>query len=121
MSIEWIGGRPFLTCPLNGCTWRLSMAEVELTTRVTAWTLDARTMEIIARKQAETTEGILREHAESHDVLDYLRTIQRLKTDLDNAVHQQDYGIRPHVYKNQGDGPPKVWDTADPFAPRRAR
>jgi hypothetical protein len=94
IDIDWGGHRSFLTCPVDGCEWRLSMAEVELRTMVTGFTLDRETMEIVARKQAETTEGVIRQHAESHDVLDYLRTIQRLRTDL----AQQDYGIRPHVY-----------------------
>ena len=96
MSLDWIGTCSYLTCPVDGCDWRLSMAEVELRTAPTSFTVDTRSLEIVARKQAETIEGIIRQHAESHDVLDYLRTVQRLKMDL----AQEGSGIRPHVYEN---------------------
>lgn len=48
----------------------------------------------VANERARKTEQVLREHLESHEVLDFLRTSKRLENDL----YQQHSGIRPHIY-----------------------
>jgi hypothetical protein len=100
-------GRSLLTCPVDGCEWELDHGIMDKPGRyvmpinptpedVTA------SINAAATKRAELVEASVREHAESHDVLDFLRTINRLQQDL----AQQSSGIRPHVYR-----PTRAWDT----------
>jgi hypothetical protein len=51
----------------------------------------------VALRRARETEAVIREHLESHDVLDWVRTVQRLQMEL----AQIDGGIRPHVYRDE--------------------
>lgn len=52
-------------------------------------------------ERARAAEAVLRRHAESHDVLDYLRTIHRLNCELDGRRA----GIRPHMTRPDGPHP----------------
>lgn len=94
-----IGGSRF-TCPVDGCDWQLDPAAetgpVQYVMPVNPTSEDVfAAVQQVADKRAAKTEAAVREHAVSHDVLDFLRTIMRLQQDL----YQQDSGIRPHVYR----------------------
>jgi len=53
-----------------------------------------------ATERAKATEKRLREHFESHDILDWVRTVMNLEQQL----AQYDCGIRPHLYDRQPTG-----------------
>jgi hypothetical protein len=92
--------RTLLECPVDGCEWTMDpdagAGPVQYTVRTDLpWNeaVSAAVAEVALRRAAEV-ERLVREHAESHDVLDYLRTIRRLEQDL----AQQGSGIRPHMH-----------------------
>lgn len=90
-------GVEMFVCPVIGCDWRKTVAEVELAVahvpiRGRGPTLnDAIGEALVAR--AKATDAILREHLESHDVIDFVRTIRDLEQQVYNAGHT---GVRPH-------------------------
>jgi hypothetical protein len=96
-----MGAGAYATCAVDGCGWMADTDEPSATRTVARFTSPADTIDDAisraSRDRAAELEVILREHAESHDVLDYLRTIQRLNADL----AQQGSGIRPHVYPQE--------------------
>lgn len=89
-------------CPVDGCEWALRHDDMPgpgpYRVRTDA-PIDQALNEAInesASANARWVDGKLRAHFESHDVLDWVRTVQRLNQDL----YQQHSGIRPHVYDN---------------------
>lgn len=107
MRSGFIGAGAYATCPVDGCEWLLNTDQSgglrikidDLSPGGINAGISASAME-----RGREIERVLREHLESHDVLDFLRTIRRLSND----IAQQDSGIRPHVYRP---APPKVWET----------
>lgn len=93
-------GTSVILCPLDDCDWMLveppptsmSVAEViEVLGHAdpSACTVDEAVTSAVANKlMAETRhrERVLTEHFESHDLLDFLRTIHALRKLLDGAV-----------------------------------
>lgn len=92
----FIGAGAYHMCPVDGCAWKLSMDQSFGRIAIDDLSPEGITAGISrhAMERARETERVLREHLESHDVLDFLRTIKRLENDL----AQQGSGIRPHVY-----------------------
>jgi hypothetical protein len=90
-------GYEMFTCPVGDCEWRKTVAEVEIATahvpiKGSGPALsDAIHASLVGR--AKATEQILRDHLESHDVIDFLRTIRDLEQQVYNAGHT---GVRPH-------------------------
>ena len=78
-------------CPVDDCRWTLDVFGMELTGALlpglTIGEAIASTVHEIGMQRAQLVEGGLREHLESHAAEDYLRTIQRLKWDLEEARH----------------------------------
>lgn len=86
-------------CPVDGCDWEFDplllpppRIELPADTRL-ADVLDT-AITASAVESARATEKILRDHLETHDVVDFVRTIHRLQQEL----AQFDGGVRPHVY-----------------------
>lgn len=102
MRTGFIGAGAYWTCPVDGCGWKLGMDQPashrryffkDLTPQGVSEGISA-----AATASAKETERVLRDHLESHDVLDFVRTIHRLNNDL----AQVNSGIRPHVYRPEG-------------------
>jgi hypothetical protein len=102
--------RPFravVVCPADICTWETD-ADLDsgqpvrylIDTNCPGDLHDAidRAVDKVATDRALAIEAILRGHFESHDVMDWVRTIQSLEQQL----AQYDCGIRPHM--------PRFWD-----------
>lgn len=87
-------------CPVDGCTWQLDELALPPTRIVVGAVSLDEALTASARVSAQATEAMLREHMDTHDVFDFLRTIQRLNQDL----YQGQSGIRPHVYEAQSEG-----------------
>lgn len=90
-------GYEMFTCPVGDCTWRKTVMEVELAVmnvpiKGSGPTLsDAIGAALVGR--AKATDKILRDHLESHDVIDFLRTIRDFEQQVYNAGYT---GVRPH-------------------------
>ncbi|MFF4600574.1 hypothetical protein [Amycolatopsis sp. NPDC001319] len=91
-------------CPVDGCDWTLSQLDYErnrppLRAKVTLDAAGAPQLDIgqAIVADAKHLDGMLREHLETHDVVDWLKTVQRLNQELS----QFDSGIRPHDYDRQ--------------------
>lgn len=76
--------RELVVCPVDGCDWQLDlpdmpsrMESVREAARVTASLDDAVRKHVLTSAQA--TEEVIREHLETHDVIDFVRTIHRLR------------------------------------------
>lgn len=104
-------------CPVDGCDWTYQMKDLPppvplvfpyplAAAAVCGQAMNAAAAEeqrkmvsaaigASAQKHSALVEGALREHLESHDVQDFVRTIDQLKCDL----YQQHSGIRPHTYR----------------------
>lgn len=98
---------PVCTCFVDGCAWRLSHADVELKIPFSLkWkageTLDQALNEN-SRKWHARVEEMIRGHLETHDVMEWARTVTRLRQDL----AQVDSGVRPHAPRRS------VFDTGD--------
>lgn len=89
-------------CPVDGCAWQLDELSLPPTRIAIGPDLDA-ALTANAKASTQAMEATLREHMETHDVVDFLRTIQRLNQDL----AQGHSGIRPHVYRSQPDEEPQ--------------
>ncbi len=90
-------GTSVILCPLDGCDWKLvepprtamSLADAAEALRhadPTALTIDEMVSSAVANRllaEARGRERLLTEHFESHDLLDFLRTIHTLRTQLD--------------------------------------
>lgn len=84
-------------CPVEGCDWKFKAEPVERERYVIEDPTSKGVADAVAdasRRRAAEIDQELRAHLESHDVLDFVRTIARLKQDL----AQQDSGIRPHIF-----------------------
>lgn len=83
-------------CPVVGCTWTFNSDRLPpMRLMVGAGGLDE-AFAAMTKKNAEATERILREHLESHELLDFVRTIHHLQC----TIAGYESGIRPHVYAN---------------------
>lgn len=81
----FIGAGTYLVCDVDGCDWRLNTDQPG----GARWVFYGPTREDFddavhryTLVHAEEVERTLREHLESHDVVDFMRTIKRLKTEL---------------------------------------
>jgi len=93
------------TCPVDGCDWRLRESDVQFGPERGAGPTLEDAINAVAAGRAKARDAAIRAHLESHDVLDYLRTIRRLEQDLYNAGPT---GVRPHVLPCRS-----VFDTSD--------
>lgn len=91
-------------CPVDGCDWALKHEDMPSSVGWIPTFEDGATLATIneainagVRRNSEAIDGKLRAHFESHDVLDWVRTVQRLNQDL----YQQHGGIRPHIYRDE--------------------
>lgn len=96
----FIGAGTYVLCEVDGCDWRLNTDQQG----EARWVFLGPTREDFddaARRytltHAAKVERLLREHLESHDVVDFMRTIKRLETDL---ARQESAG-RPRVPTNE--------------------
>lgn len=105
MQTGFIGAGAYWTCPVDGCDWKLNQDQSSKAERYEVRDLTPEGINEgiskVANARAKEMEAVLRDHLDSHDVLDFLRTIQRLNQDL----AQFNSGIRPHVYRSQPPGP----------------
>lgn len=126
MKTGFIGAGAYATCPVDDCEWKLNTDQsggfrIQIKTPTPEGINEG--ISVAAMERGKEIERVLREHLESHDVLDFLRTIHRLNNDLT----QVDCGIRPHVYRPGADtsrlldavAPPRVWETGDVFGSER--
>ncbi len=96
----FIGAGVYWTCPVDECEWRLRQAQPTRQRYVFRDLSPEGVNEGItsaAQVSMAESERLIREHCEAHDVLDLLRTIQRLNQEL----AQVDCGIRPHIYRGE--------------------
>lgn len=75
-------GTSIYHCPVDGCGWTHIVPPLD--PRINGNTLAGAfgpgvMAQVAANQRAEKIERALRDHLKSHDVLDYVRTIQRLK------------------------------------------
>lgn len=83
-------------CPVDGCDWRLRESDVEFGPQRGAGPTLEDAINAMAAGRAKAIDDHLRAHLESHDVLDFVRTIRRLEQELYNAGPT---GVRPHVQR----------------------
>lgn len=100
-------GRALAPCPVDGCNFDLAAASANaaadpIRIRVGQPLGDA--MDESARENAAAREAALRTHLETHDVMDWMRTVRRLEQELYNAGPT---GVRPHAPRRS------VFDTSD--------
>jgi hypothetical protein len=76
-------------CPLDGCGWTLDLATVPPSTGMSVMPVGASpedqlsvALKDAAVNLAKAVEAALRAHFDTHDVVDFLRTIQRLRDEL---------------------------------------
>lgn len=83
-------------CPVDGCPWTSAPRNVDAVVEVQLLPLslegplhqyprtlvDAAVRDVLF-KEVEEVEREVRDHLESHDVVDFVRTIQRLREDLE--------------------------------------
>lgn len=87
-------------CPVDGCDWELQPESLPAARVLVGGATLEEALAASASASAKTMEAVLRDHLAVHDVLDFLRTIQRLNQHL----AQFDSGIRPHVYREEWTG-----------------
>jgi hypothetical protein len=97
--------RPFravVQCPVDTCTWETDAdpcagqpVKYVIDTNGPGDLSDAvsRAVDKVAIERASVLEATLRQHFESHDVLDWIRTIRT----LEQLLAQHDCGVRPHM------------------------
>lgn len=112
-------GASVILCPVEGCDWKLvepphtnlSLADVaKVLSRAdpTALTIDEIVSSAVGNHllaEARSSEQVLTEHFQSHGLLDYLRTINTLRSQLGSAVTEYGqvtadggYDVRnPHI------------------------
>lgn len=80
---------PVYECPADGCDWQLSQLDYERNRPPfrAKLTIDADgvpqlDMTAIVEANAKHVDRMLREHLETHDVFDWVKTVQRLNQDL---------------------------------------
>ncbi len=99
-----INGRILVLCPVDGCDHDLA-ADIEATPNAPLHVRsDLPFSEAIteatnqaSRENGKAHEAKLREHLETHDVMDWMRTVRR----LEQALAQHYGGVRPHVYREE--------------------
>lgn len=96
------------TCPVDGCeprwefTYGMFVYRGPMTLPIDFTSADVReAITRAAKLDVEQMQAKIREHLQTHDVLDFLTTIERLASDL----AQQGSGIRPHLYSIPPDAP----------------
>lgn len=67
-------------CVVNGCTWRYTLPSVNYNAPLVMSSLALHAVLVAEANQAEAD---LREHLESHDVVDFARTIRQLRSRVD--------------------------------------
>lgn len=76
----------YLVCPLEECDWKLRTDLGALPVRYVVADLTpegiSAAISQVARKRAEMTEEVIRQHLGTHDPIDYLRTIVTLRQRL---------------------------------------
>lgn len=97
-------GRSLARCPVDGCDVDLAAiieavppAPIRVSADLGEALLEA------GREGAKARDAALRAHLETHDVLDWMRTVRRLEQELYNAGPT---GVRPHARRS-------VFDTSD--------
>lgn len=86
-------------CPVDGCGWHHDGDWANMPPRllVRQELSPGETLDLVltqaAREAAAAVDAVLREHLESHDVVDWLRTVQRLRMELG----QYESDIQPHT------------------------
>lgn len=81
----FIGAGTYLVCDVDGCDWRLNTDQPGGARWVFCGPTRADFEDAVRRytlAHAEEVERTLRGHLEQHDVVDFMRTIKRLKTEL---------------------------------------
>lgn len=92
-------------CPADGCDWKATTEDIDRTqppirARLT-YREDGPPIIDSSEWQSECAarlDRFLREHLETHDVFDWVRTVRNRDQQIYNL---QNTGVRPHVYGSQ--------------------
>lgn len=89
------------SCPVRECGWTATTADImaveNTVTKASGPSIDE-AISAMSIARAKTVDAFLRKHLETHDVIDYLRTIRELEQQMYNAGYT---GVRPHRYVAQ--------------------
>lgn len=96
VRVSFLTRAEVFSCPVLDCSWTATTADVmaaeNTVTKASGPSIDE-AISAISVARAKAVDAFLRRHLETHDVVDYLRTIRDLEQQVYNAGHT---GVRPH-------------------------
>lgn len=132
-------GTSVILCPIEGCDWKLvepprtnltlaDVAKVLSRADPTVLTIDEMVSSAVGNHlmaEARSSEQLLTEHFQSHDLLDFLRTIHALRTQLGDVVTEYgqimlgDDGCGGYLVRNPSPRIEREYPVADWIADER--